>query len=219
MSFRTQISNPKAGYAYDRHGSDRLVVTFGSLLLPATGVPVWNFLRASEGIEADRLFLRDHREQWYQRGIVEHPSIVETEEWLDDIVWSGYRSVLFMGSSMGGFAAMLFGRLIGVDVYTINPQTSLPLDRTMGHERLWNAQLDAVLRHPPDDAVLDVADVKQYRGQTTIVYAEDRVDVQHAKRMEKSGRVTLVPRKFDNHLLVRHMTQTGEIARVLRGAA
>lgn len=217
MSFRGQLANPRTGYAYDHKASGRLLVTFGSLLLPANGVPVWNFLRATDGMKDSRLFLRDHQEQWYQRGIVEYPSVDALAGFLGDLV-VGYKRVLFAGSSMGGFAALLFGRRLGVDVYTINPQTSLLLDRKLGHDALWNAQLDRVLGDRPNDAVLDVSLVWPLSGETVIVYsAENWVDVLHAERMTGRPGVTLVPRQFDNHLLVRHMTQTGEIARVLSG--
>lgn len=214
MSFRTQLANPNAGFAYERKGSDRLLVTFGSLLLPADGVPVWNFLRATEGIDSDRLFLRDHQEQWYQRGIVECPSVTDLETWLDRTI-RGYRSVLFAGSSMGGFAALLFGGLLAVDTYVINPQTSLLLDRTLGHVAEWDAQLDKVLDDLPADAMLDVSVASICGVKRVVVYAaQNPVDVLHAERMIGA---TLDPREFDNHLLVRHMTQTGEIRRVLSG--
>ncbi len=75
-----------------------------------------------------RLFLNTRDNDFYQRGIPGvTATIEETAAWLGKIVAHlAPRTIRTHGSSMGGYAALLFGHLLGADgVYTTAPQVRL----------------------------------------------------------------------------------------------
>ena len=215
MDLNRQLADPRRTEAFDLRPTRRLLVTFGSLRVDG-GPMMWNFVRATSGMTDARVFLRDHRMAWYQRGTREHPSVTALTAFLADVS-ARYAEVLFAGSSMGGYAALQYGRAVGVDVYVVNPQTSLRIERAQDYpDPRQHLSLDALLADLPADAVIDLATTTQARGTSTIVYAaQSPIDVAHAENM--AGRATLIPRDCDHHLLVKQLTASGEIAAVLRG--
>lgn len=72
----------------------------------------------------DKLYCRDEKVKWYNHGLTGLTSnIDETTEFLRHKI-EGYRYVIFVGASMGGYAAILFGSILNVDaVVAFRPQT------------------------------------------------------------------------------------------------
>ena len=77
----------------------------------------------------DQHFFVDKRTLWYTRGIEDvSTNINETLEYLKSII-EGYDSVIFIGASMGGYAALLYGSLLNVDyVITFRPQSIIKIE-------------------------------------------------------------------------------------------
>lgn len=71
-------------------------------------------------LNCDLLFIKDRvRGQWYLG------NVASDQQFLSDIV-RNYEQVLFTGISAGGFASILYGSLLNINlVVAINPQTSL----------------------------------------------------------------------------------------------
>lgn len=110
--------------------SDRLVVFFSGRLM-GFRIDRFAFRRVAEGLGVNRLLLRDHFGLWYQAGLKGlSRDIGETAAWLQTFVSDGgYRRVTMVGVSSGGYAAMLFGRLLGVaEIHAIAPRTVLQHD-------------------------------------------------------------------------------------------
>ncbi len=76
----------------------------------------------------DKHFFIDKTNTWYHRGIEGKSSdIPSTVAYLRTVI-AGYSRVVFIGSSAGGYAALLFGSLLAVDtVLAFKPQTILPV--------------------------------------------------------------------------------------------
>lgn len=74
----------------------------------------------------DRLFYIDKHKDWYQKGIEGiSKNVDETVSHIKTRI-DGYKKVICIGSSAGGYAAILFGSLLNVDiVITFNAQTLL----------------------------------------------------------------------------------------------
>lgn len=69
-------------------------------------------------------FFVDKKTLWYTKGIEDiSTNIDETLEYLKQLT-EGYEHVIFIGASMGGYAALLYGSLLNVDhVIAFRPQT------------------------------------------------------------------------------------------------
>lgn len=108
--------------------SETLIVTFCSLSGTYKEPPVFeftNFLR-KVSYNSDRLFFIDYTRSWYQYGVSDvSENIQDFINYLRDFI-KGYKYVVFMGISSGGYAAILFGSILNVDtVIGLVPQTLL----------------------------------------------------------------------------------------------
>jgi len=112
-------------------GSKNLIVCFGGMALVFGKILPFEFLRYLSSIYpdvCDLLFFIDKNQCWYHKGIQGITSdIDETVCYLNDIIKKGnYEKVIFMGTSSGGYAAILFGSLCNVhNVISFIPQTML----------------------------------------------------------------------------------------------
>lgn len=85
----------------------------------------------------DRLFYIDEHQDWYQQGIkgITH-SVDETLKHIEHKI-KGYERVICIGSSSGGYAAIMFGSLLNADtVLTFNAQTFLNRPNFISNLRL-----------------------------------------------------------------------------------
>jgi lysophospholipase L1-like esterase len=160
-------------------GSDTCIVTFDcysdwhTLDRPGFGE---NFFKGSS-IDAIHFISRNN--DWYQYG--ELPEIAAS---VSDITKSSYHRVLTYGSSMGGYAAIRFGRIAGAEAaIAISPQFSID-PMTVPFENRWScdaARIDFTLErslstefvatsyvlydpHDPDRYHVDL-----FRGRTNVI--------------------------------------------------
>jgi pimeloyl-ACP methyl ester carboxylesterase len=105
------------GVVADTGSGDTMLVLFAGLG-PTHGTPRFEFLRAAATLRVQRLYLRDHAQSWYHRGVVGlGDDIVSTARALDArLNASGARRVVMAGNSAGGYGALLFGHLLRADV-------------------------------------------------------------------------------------------------------
>ena len=110
------------------NGNKHLIVSFGGHALQFGGILPFEFLNylSSTYATCDLLFFLDKKQCWYHEGIEDlTTSIEETVVYLNQLVQK-YEKVLFMGTSAGGYAALLFGSLCQVPgVLCFIPQTIL----------------------------------------------------------------------------------------------
>lgn len=114
-----------------------LIVCFGGMAQQFAGIPPFEFLNYLSNVYTDvcdLVFYIDREQCWYHKGIRGiSNNIDETISHIDDVVKNGnYEKVIFMGTSAGGYAAILFGSLCHrIDnVISFIPQTTLdnPID-------------------------------------------------------------------------------------------
>lgn len=110
------------------NNSNHLIVSFGSQIKSFGKMPPFEFLRFlnKHYPTYDKHFYIDMHQNWYQNGIQGiTSSIEETVIYLKNEI-SKYHTVTFIGTSSGGYAAILFGSLLFVDkVIAFYPQTIL----------------------------------------------------------------------------------------------
>ncbi|MEL6642296.1 MAG: hypothetical protein AAFQ79_00060 [Pseudomonadota bacterium] len=215
-----------AGISFDaKTGSDTLVVFFAGLGGNSPHAK-FQFIESSSRQIGDvgRMFVRDKEKAWYQFGAPPTAqSISELGMQLKHhIAESGASKVVFLGGSMGGFAAILFSSLLGIgSAIAFSPQTFLdPVNRlrhgdhrwtkdvarlwwkSLGRERCWD--LLPVLRRqrPPV-------------GITVYYAAHHRLDRAHAMRLGAIPNVNLVGIESRDHNIVRAVRETGRLRGVL----
>jgi hypothetical protein len=192
--FRTALEDDSSPVALDRIETPEgapILVCFGGIAGGLIGPP-FEFLRLTDGLDCHRMFVRDLEQCWYQMGLQTFGSSVPTSAaalaaFLAELAPT--RRV-FLGTSSGAFAAVLFGVLTGADkVVAFAPQTSLRLGtRIRFNDHRWGPQIRKARAHCVDPQHLDLLAVLRSHPDhcpVEIHYGRnDRQDTQHALRME-----------------------------------
>ncbi len=168
---------------------------------------LYEFLQA---FPVNRLFLRDARSGWYNGQVGElglNPREVAASLAASlarlSATWSGAT-----GSSMGGYAAILYGCLLGVDsVLAFSPQTIL--------ESIYPDSPDPALPCSMPDLAPIVA-----RAPRTKIYVvcgeDDVVDMFYAARIASLPNVTVLTIVGADHLIIKWLYDRGELGGVFR---
>ncbi len=121
---------------------DNLIVCFGGRASKMDGVHPFEFLRylsRNYGDRCDFLFYVDRQDSWYHKGLLGlTDSVQQTAEYLSQKIGERpYKTVTFMGTSAGGYAAILFGSLCNVtNVVAFIPQTVLVAPHDVAYKDL-----------------------------------------------------------------------------------
>jgi hypothetical protein len=114
------------------NGNKNLIISFGGMALQFGGILPFeflNYLYSTYKNDCDLYFFIDSYQCWYHKGIKEITNnIDDTVLYINNIIKSGnYNKVIFMGTSAGGYAAILFGSLCNNvnNVISFIPQTIL----------------------------------------------------------------------------------------------
>jgi len=200
-----------------------------STIVEGSVPPPFEFLAASSRLHVRRLFLRDVRGIWYQRGIAGlGDSIDVTAASLRAILAEqGTESLTTIGYSAGGYAALLFGTLLGAHrVLAFEPQTCV--------ERAWLTEIgddrwEAALRRldglgGPDARYADLRDAiaRDHDRRTRYEVHYNGLfppDEHHARRLEGMPGVEVVRREPDGRTIVRSLRVDGDLERLFEEAA
>ena len=112
--------------------SDSAVIIFsgfGAGLMPRR--TLFNYMSMMGKYNYNKIFMRDPRQVWYHWGIEGITRNVEgTAEYLtEEIAKRGITKIATLGTSGGGYAALMFGWLLSADVvHAFSPQTVLEDD-------------------------------------------------------------------------------------------
>lgn len=103
-----------------------IIVTFSGRQQGLATLTLFEFTKFLESTYPlyDKIYCRDEKVKWYNHGLTDLTSnIDETIEFLRKKI-AGYTNVLFVGASMGGYAALLFGSILKVNaIIAFRPQT------------------------------------------------------------------------------------------------
>jgi pimeloyl-ACP methyl ester carboxylesterase len=131
--------------------------------------------------------------------------------------------VLMVGNSMGGYAALLFGNLLGAtEVLAFSPQTFLSRRRRIVHrDRRWSRQMAAVHSAPLiEPAFLDLGPLFRHYSGSTVFHVhygtKSRHDQAHARQLRHCPSVALHAYPYEGHELVKSLRESGELEAILR---
>jgi hypothetical protein len=206
--------------------AETLLVLFAGLG-PTHGMPRFEFLRAAAALPVQRLYLRDHAQAWYQRGVAGlGEDIRSTADALAARIEAARpRRVVMAGNSAGGYAALLFGHLLQADaVLAFSPRSFRGWRQRLRHRdlRRWRefvtlsraGGVDAAF----EDLVAVFGDTPGF-GHADVHYATgDRIDVLHAERLGPLPGVVLHPHPVGGHALVRSLRADDRLTALLRAA-
>jgi hypothetical protein len=188
--------------------------------------PVFEFARALATLPAGRLVLREALDTWYHRGIPGvGPDIGAVRALVErHVATTRPRAVVGVGASAGGYAALLFGALLGFDeVHAFSPQTTL--DR-------WQRLRMRDLRWPKDSRrlsasgapreLLDLRPILASAAPRTAFHVhycrQERLDRRHAERLAGLPRIALHAYDGGGHHLARWLHERGDLLRVIEQA-
>ena len=210
--------DPTVGFQVNDRGSDTVVCAFGGINA-GMGVAPFEFTRMISAIGADTIFLKDDHQRWYHSGVVGlAPDLSELAERLGAMV-EGYRRKVFVGNSMGGFAALLMGSELRADrSLAFSPQTALgPLKRLAFGEFRWMKQtLSTYRRIGSGGWCFDLAS-RDLSGSDVYIGGACRQDVLHARNIADTGARI---HQFDDagHDLVKMLRDSGRLRSILEEA-
>lgn len=164
--------------------------------------------------------VRDSYAAWYFNGIRgASTSIESTVEYLDDLIDSFNPSfVLCCGTSMGAYAAILFGVLLNVDhVLALAPQTLLEDGVRSQADGNISKVYQALEVRPHEDGYRDLTNLVNDRTAVEIVYSEeDEVDRFHALRLEDMKNVTYTLSAGTHGEVAKYWRDNGSLSEKLR---
>ncbi len=201
------------------------MVSFGGIQ-QGLGIPVFEFFNSISDIPCDKLFLRDFSQAWYQKGVdsrLNHIDKIIT--YIQDKTRKNrYDKICFLGNSMGGYAAILFGSIINVDtVISFAPQTFINrFHRMINRDKRWQNQMNQVYAF--EKKRKDFFDLKKYlkknnsyKTQINIYYSpKDILDKKHAERLKDLNNIILNPIKEGGHAVVKVVRDNGELKSLIK---
>jgi pimeloyl-ACP methyl ester carboxylesterase len=206
-----------------------LIIAFSGFGQRFSTVSSFEFFQATATMEFSRILCRDPRRLWYHAGIdSQHDSLASTAGLLTEYIEAlEPETILTMGSSMGGYAALVFGCLLKVNhVHAFGPQTCLEPDYVL-HERAPRAPelvktgiYKRFWRSPhADPDFYDIADVIRARpGETRycIHYCKDHVpDQMSAEKLQGVNGVNIYPYDCMGHNIGRRMVKDRRLRSVI----
>jgi len=203
-----------------------LYIFFGGL---AAGVamPPFEFFNASRILDENKIFVRDLRQQWYQTGLDGiSRDIPSTAQFLArEIEKTAPEKIVFVGNSMGGFAAILFCALLGRgEAIAFAPQSFIsPWLRLRHGDARWRRPIARTwVRSFLKPRVWNLRHILKRMGIPTrisiYVSSADRLDRIHAAHLEDLPGVRV--REFDDggHGVVRLLRDRGELPEIMKGS-
>lgn len=207
--------------------SETLLVAFGGRAA-GLGMPPFEFFKLLQGVPTRRMFVRDLKQAWYQLGL---PGIANDPPGIaaflaPHVRAPGVKRTVFIGNSMGGLAAILFGAWLEVDtVLAFSPQTFVDPARRLWHRdfRWMRNLLPLHVRHGVRGPYYDVKQFLQTMpGQRTRIqlHFDDthRLDRLHCQRLQNFPQVALHAWPAGGHQLIKQLRDSGALSELLSAA-
>lgn len=183
--------------------SKTLMVSFGGCALSFGGIPRFEFMNTLDihFPDFDRYFLIDKDGKWYHNGIEGiSKNIDETLQYLRRIS-ENYDSVFFMGTSAGGYAAILFGSLLNVKtVLVFIPQT---LVKFQGMD----------VRYSNLNSIINTTTRYIVHGDMSVRNINGNHHISHCENIESFENVKVIKNEILN---LKKLRDTGELINIIR---
>lgn len=220
---KDNLKSPDASILTDFQApSDTLAICFSGTG-PGNTLPPFEFSGILRDHPIKKMFVRDAENYAYQGGLKGlTKSIDETADLLAKLVKeSKAKRVITLGNCQGGYAAILFGILLGAEkAVTFIPLTFFNRwNRIKYLETRWFKEYRQV--YAPAGYKAHYADLLNMPGlrqfPVDVYYdSQHRMDANHSRRLTKAGpHIRLVDFPGGGHLLIRNMKKSGDLDRII----
>jgi hypothetical protein len=228
LRYPKPVSEADVSFSLDMDSDVRtLLLAFGGLNRQI-GMPPFEFFALTGDIPVKRLFVRDPRQAWYHRGMPQHgATLMSVADSLRELIArQDVDRLVVAGNSAGGYAALLFGTLLGAEtVLSFAPQTVIDLDvlAAMGDHR-WDDNLRPLARTGALDSqwtdLRSALPGARCADTGCHIYFDDTTALErsHAERLVGMKGVRLYRFGGGDHDLVRALRANGALERILRRA-
>jgi pimeloyl-ACP methyl ester carboxylesterase len=206
--------------------SQTMLVAFGGIN-SRSGIAPYEFSSLTGRSGVKRLYVRDLHQAWYHRGMPGHgDALMDVAAALRDVVARRrVQRLVVVGNSAGGYAALVFGTLLGADlVLAFSPQTILNLESlAQMDDHRWDDKIRAL----EDAAAFDPEWVDLSRALPAARHAETEyrvffddthMDRAHGERLGGIDGVRLFRFGRGEHELVRQLRDVGALSRIIEQA-
>jgi pimeloyl-ACP methyl ester carboxylesterase len=217
-------NSPFESVLIEDNKSKTLLVAFGGIRVNSIKSP-FEFLNIlKDNQTTDKIFIRDIHQVWYQKGLADDiQNLSDIADYLKNIISSKkYTNVVFIGNSMGGYAAILLGTLLGVNkIIAFSPQTFIGrFRRLLNLDRRWRKQINNVhanaYKQPEYFDLKPVLKKGNNNSSIEIWYCKThRLDRLHAERLKKAPNVQLNPVFEGGHNFIKKFRDTGQLHEII----
>jgi hypothetical protein len=222
---RATWANPaiRSGVRVEEHPeSECTVVAFAGLGGKMNGIPQYEFFRALGDLPARRVMVRDPQRRFYHspiRGLGwTIPAAARTIAEL-----TAGKPLLFVGSSAGGYAALLFGALVDADaVIAFGPTSTVDVDQrlALGDRRnlpaIESVNVGGRVQSEYFDLVPVLSRRRPHSSMDVFVSRSNGIDKGHAARLSATGAVRIRHCEGSRHAVAQVLRAEGRLASVLR---
>ncbi len=205
--------------------STSLYIFFGGISA-GIAMPPFEFYKSAKIINENKIFIRDFSQCWYQDGLAGlsediDSTATEIKLRIDNL---NPDKIFFVGNSMGGYAAILFNKLIGVgQSIAFSPQTFISSDLRLKYkDNRWEAQINTMHKKClRKKKVLDLKPIllsSENQNKISIFLSKkNRLDHIHASHIKDINGIHI--HEFDerSHNIVRLLRNQGDLPRILSG--
>ena len=185
-------------YKLISNNSKKLIIAFTS-----RGPMRFQHVNLLRDCKSDRLYVRDVSDAWYNKGLKFLTTDIDsTVEYLKNLS-KNYSEICCIGSSSGGYAALLFGSLLQAKkILAFSPQTLIPRGKPFTDEKLLTGI---------DKKYFDIKPFINTACDIKIFYSNEyRYDMESAIRLKNFSNIQLRPFDFgENHNVVPFLIKNG----------
>lgn len=199
-------------------GSEKTILSFAGMAL-RNNMPPREFMRSLSQTRSNVILCKDFRQAWYQQGLLgSSVDVPGTVDFLMRSLLPDQTHIATMGSSSGGYAAILFGVLMGADkILAFGPQTALT---KFVFNKFDNSQSTFFDLQKNGKDYFDLATVieanPRFKGQIQIHFSADNpLDRRSAAHLQRFDFVEVFEHPGDAHGVAAELVKRGEFQPLL----
>lgn len=216
-------------------GAPALLLAFGGY---SGGLPMFEFVNVTKAFSAQKVYVRDLLQTWYHAGLPGvHGGVRGVADLLYDVVQRARpQRAVFIGNSMGGYAALAVGWLLaprlaaqGIETRVIGFAAQTFLSRWLRFRHAdprwwWRMRATRRAADARGRALFDLRQLQHFgpgpARADLFACAHHRLDRAHALRVSNLPNVHVHLRESDGpgHAVIKHMRASGELGELLAEA-
>ncbi|MGS0466416.1 hypothetical protein ACU8V3_04030 [Cobetia marina] len=188
------------------NGSETTIIAFGGMLT-SLGMPRKEFFGSAFNSDNNFIFLKDFWQCWYQKGLLGvADGIDSTVEYIKNILPNTTKRIICIGTSSGGFAAILFSELLKAEIsVSFSPQTYIDR-KTFVRFRSPDSRWDDI----ESSSYLRLSDFISNEVSHIIHVGEhNSVDMDHALVLSRFPAITIHRHDTDTHNTAAFLKKSG----------